>query len=102
MNTTQIAPSYIQVRVDASTKSEAEKVLDQLGLSMSQAIKLFLKQLSIKKAVPFPLSLSHTQDTTALSPIEENSLSASFENLNRGDYVQLTNQRQIDRYFEQI
>ena len=47
--------STIQIRIDEKTKRSAKKVLDELGLDMSSAIKLYLKQISVKKGIPFPL-----------------------------------------------
>jgi DNA-damage-inducible protein J len=47
----------IQIRIDQKTKEEVEKVLFKLGLNMSQAIKLFLKQVIITKSIPFSISL---------------------------------------------
>ena len=45
----------IQLRVDEKTKRNASKVLDTLGLDMSTAIKLYLKQITLHKGLPFPL-----------------------------------------------
>jgi len=45
----------IQIRVDKKTKTSAKKILDRLGLDMSTAIKLYLKQITLQKGVPFPL-----------------------------------------------
>lgn len=45
----------IQVRIDDKTKKSAKKVLDDLGLDMSTAIKVFLKQVIVKQGVPFQL-----------------------------------------------
>lgn len=45
--------SHIQIRIDEKDKREARKVFDKLGLDMSSAIKLFLRQTTIRKALPF-------------------------------------------------
>lgn len=47
--------SNIQIRIDDKEKKEVKKVLDKLGLDMSSAIKLFLRQTIIKKGIPFLL-----------------------------------------------
>lgn len=47
--------SYIQLRIDEKTKKSAKKVLDKLGIDMSAAIKVYLKQIVITKGIPFPL-----------------------------------------------
>ena len=47
--------SNIQIRIDKKEKEEAKKIFDKLGLDMSSAIKLFLRQARIKKGLPFLL-----------------------------------------------
>lgn len=43
----------IQIRIDEKTKKSAKKILENMGLDMSGAIKIFLKQVVIKKGLPF-------------------------------------------------
>ena len=45
----------LQIRIDEKTKREAKRVLDKLGLDMSSAIKLYLRQISRIQGIPFPL-----------------------------------------------
>lgn len=44
---------HIQIRIDEKTKLEAQKIATKLGLDLSGAIKIFLKQMSIHKGLPF-------------------------------------------------
>jgi DNA-damage-inducible protein J len=48
----------IRSRIDASLKIEAQSLLDGMGLSMSEAIRLFLHQVVAEKGLPFPVKLS--------------------------------------------
>ena len=45
--------SAINVQVDSATKKEATVILNDLGLSMSAAINLFLKQVVKRDGLPF-------------------------------------------------
>ncbi len=45
----------IQVRVDEKTKQAAKEILGDLGLDMSAAIKLYLRQIILRKGLPFLL-----------------------------------------------
>lgn len=45
----------IQIRIDEKTKRGAKKVLDELGLDMSSAIKIYLKQIVITESIPLNL-----------------------------------------------
>ena len=45
----------IQIRIDSKTKNEARKILDSLGMDMSSAIKIFLRQIINTKNFPCEL-----------------------------------------------
>ncbi len=47
--------SAINVQVDTETKNAAINVLNDLGLSMSAAINIFLKQVIKTDGLPFPV-----------------------------------------------
>ena len=47
--------STIQIRVDTKTKEAARKTLDELGLDMSSAVKLFLHNVVITQSLPLDL-----------------------------------------------
>lgn len=47
----------LNIRVDESTRLEAERIFDQLGLTMSGAINMFLKQVVRERAVPLSMEL---------------------------------------------
>lgn len=49
--------SQIAVRVDDQLKKEATALFNELGLDMSTAVKLFLKQSVLTKSIPFKLAL---------------------------------------------
>lgn len=49
--------SQIAVRVDDQLKKEATAIFNELGLDMSTAVKLFLKQSVLTKSIPFKLTL---------------------------------------------
>ena len=42
----------LQIRIDSATKKEAKKVLDELGMDMSSAVKIFLRQVINTKNFP--------------------------------------------------
>lgn len=45
----------IQVRTDGTLKKKAQKILKDLGLDLSSAVNLYLKQIVITESVPFPI-----------------------------------------------
>ena len=48
----------LNVRVDNSTKKQAEAVFTELGMNMSTGINIYLAQVARLRAIPFPLELS--------------------------------------------
>ena len=72
----------IQIRIDKQTKNSAKKVLDELGLDMSTAIKAYLKQISAHKRIPFPLITEN-----GLTPEEEKNLAKAAKEAKRGQNV---------------
>lgn len=67
--------STIQVRVDEKTKKKAKKVLESIGMDMSSAVKVYLKQIVITQGIPFPLltenGLTVQQEQEILKASEE-------------------------------
>lgn len=53
--TNNLKNSVVRSRVSEDLKAQAEDILDSLGLSMSDAIRLFLKQMINAGTLPFEL-----------------------------------------------
>ena len=49
--------STIRARIEPSLKNKAEQIFRQLGLSTTQAITLFYKQVELKKGLPFNIAI---------------------------------------------
>lgn len=49
--------SNVFARVEPNIKEQAESVLDQLGIPMSNAIGMFLRQVVIHRGIPFEVKL---------------------------------------------
>jgi DNA-damage-inducible protein J len=55
----------IQTRIDPKVKSQAQKILNKLNITMSEAITLFLTQVSLNKGLPFEIKIPNelTEET---------------------------------------
>ena len=53
----------VHARVDADIKKDSERIFNILGISMSQAIDLFLRQVVLKKGLPVPLDSEENEET---------------------------------------
>ena len=47
----------ISARIDSKLKTQAESLFDQLGMNMSTAITVFLKQVVRLRKIPFEIAL---------------------------------------------
>ena len=78
---------FVHSRIDENVKEKATFILDEIGLSVSDAIRLFLKQVIIKKGMPFPVRIPNEQTIAAMiasdrgEGLEEVSLSQLREQL---------------------
>lgn len=57
LNKTKKRDTDIRVRVNSDLKQSTQKILEGLGLSMSDAVNLFLTQVEQHRGLPFPVQL---------------------------------------------
>ncbi len=58
-------------RVDPDTKEQAEAILNQLGIPMSNAIGMFLKQIVMHRGIPFDMKIPASVPVTIGSMTKE-------------------------------
>ena len=56
----------IRARIDPALKAEAEAILDALGLNASEAIRLFYRQVALRKGLPFDVRIPNAATRRAL------------------------------------
>lgn len=61
----------IFARVEPEIKKQAEIILDQLGIPMSNAISIFLRQIVLQKGIPFEMKLPQSKPVEYASLTEE-------------------------------
>jgi DNA-damage-inducible protein J len=61
----------VYTRIDPKTKEQAEKILNQLGIPMSNAIGMFLKQVVLQRGIPFDMKLPAAQPVAIGSLTDE-------------------------------
>lgn len=49
--------AVIHTRIEPSTKNTAERILHKLGLSPTDAVRIFYRQISLRRGLPFPLEI---------------------------------------------
>ena len=56
-----MSKTTISVRIDNDVKENSEKLFNELGLNLSSAINIFLRQSIREKAIPFNVSLKEEE-----------------------------------------
>ena len=57
----------IHARIDPKLKESAERVFSEIGISTTEAIGLFLKQVELYNGLPFPVSIPNAGTTAAMT-----------------------------------
>jgi len=69
----------IHARIDPATKAATEKVLDSLGMTPTEAIRLFYRQIAIRKSFPLELHVPNQLTVSVLAKSDKNEEIETFE-----------------------
>jgi DNA-damage-inducible protein J len=72
--------AMIRARVDAGLKTRAEGILEELGLSASEAIRLFYAQVALRKGLPFDVAIPNAETQEAMRDVAERRDLTRFDN----------------------
>ena len=73
--------AVLHTRIDPKLKTQAETVLEKIGLSSSDAIRIFYKQVVLRKGLPFDVSIPNKETAEALAKSRRGEDVESFEPL---------------------
>jgi DNA-damage-inducible protein J len=59
--------AMIRARMEPDLKSEAEQVLAQVGLTPTEAIRLFYRQVSLQGGLPFEVRIPNAETKAAIA-----------------------------------
>ena len=107
------AMSQIAVRVDDELKKEATAIFNELGLDMTTAVKLFLKQSVLTRSIPFDVKLDSDYEielengdyirTRSLDEYNEVTQKAFKESIRKYENEGITKSTEsVDDYFERM
>ena len=72
----------IRARVEPDLKQEAEAVFSRLGLSATEAIRLFYKQVTLQHGLPFAVKIPNVETSEALRQAQEGDDLNDYDSLN--------------------
>ena len=76
----------LHIRVNEQVKANAEKTLDMLGISISEAVNMFLCQVNLTGGIPFAVKLPAPERTIIRSKADLiNKLDEGIADINTGE-----------------
>ena len=71
--------AVVHARIDQATKTATEKVLDALGMTPTEAIRLFYRQIAIRKSFPLELHVPNALTAAVLAKSDKNQHIETFD-----------------------
>ena len=81
----RIAQTLINFATDQSTKKQLEQVCNELGMTMTTALNIFIKKVIREKRIPFDVSIDPFYSESNMNAISE-----SIKQLEKGEIVEKT------------
>ena len=66
-----VKTQMVHARIDPRLKKSAERIFTKIGISTTEAIRLFLKQVELHKGLPFPVSIPNRETVGAMMETED-------------------------------
>lgn len=63
--------AMVIARVEPALKKDSEKVLKKLGMSITEAVNLFLSQVKMRKGLPFDVRIPNKTTLKAMKDADE-------------------------------
>jgi DNA-damage-inducible protein J len=63
--------TVVRARIDGQVKEKAAKVLADMGLSVSDAIRLLLVRVAAERALPFEIKVPNAETRAAMAELEK-------------------------------
>lgn len=86
--------STVKANINPELKKEAETYLKKLGLTSSQAIRMFYAQIAMRKGLPFEVIIPDIPNAETIKAIEEARLGINLNEV--GDIEQLKKELDVD------
>jgi DNA-damage-inducible protein J len=71
--------AVVHARIDPATKAATEEVLESLGMTPTEAIRLFYRQIALRKSFPLELRVPNPQTASVLAQSDRNEEIETFD-----------------------
>jgi len=69
-----IKSSRVEARIEPSLKDKVSKILLQLDISESDAIRMYYRQIAINNGIPFDLKIPNKETLKAMNEVKQSKL----------------------------
>ncbi len=76
-----VKTEMIRARVEPDLKHDAEAVFSTLGMSPTEAINLFYKQVTLQHGLPFDVRIPYTETLEAIRQVRERDGLIKYDNV---------------------
>jgi addiction module RelB/DinJ family antitoxin len=76
-----VKEAVVRARVDQKLKKDSEEILRQLGLSTTEAIRMFFTQVTLRRGLPFAVSLQAADEANADLLLPKSKRQAAIDSL---------------------
>ena len=66
-----VKTQMVHARIDPRLKKSAERIFTKIGISTTEAIRLFLKQVELHNGLPFSVSIPNKETVAAMMETED-------------------------------
>jgi len=73
--------SFVHARIEPQTKRKAEKVLHKLGITPTEAIRIFYNQISLRGGLPFAVEIPNERTVATLQKSRRGESLQKFDSL---------------------
>ncbi len=71
--------AVVRARVDSRLKAEAEAVFGSLGINTTEAIRMFLSQVRLRRGLPFAVEMPANGDLLLPTEVRQEALDSVYD-----------------------
>ncbi len=73
--------AMIRARTEPGLKKDVEKIFNMLGITSTEAINIFYRQVRLRKGIPFEIKIPNKETLKTFKDSEKGKNSRSFKNI---------------------
>ncbi|NJM38687.1 MAG: type II toxin-antitoxin system RelB/DinJ family antitoxin [Akkermansiaceae bacterium] len=71
--------AVVRARVQSELKTDAEKIFETLGISTTEAIRMFLSQVRLRRGLPFSVEVPPNSDLLVSNSMRQSTLDSVYD-----------------------